>query len=413
MRGTGAPLAAVPAERTTAPITRWAFYAWMFSLPFDVIVPRWLPLALQGSLSLPRMAGALLAVCFIIDLTTRPWKLPPAIVAFFLFFLMFTASMMRSGFTEVLKVFQQLQFLVLFLICYNLFLTRRALRGALYSFAIASSTASIMMFAGLAEGNLTELETSGREFVFGADPNLYGSLLAIGVLVAIGLAHIRQDKRISSLPFLWGIAVINLLVIAKTASRGTTLGLGLGFLTFILRKGSLMVRLRNLVLLLVVGGVAYAMLGRSELLLSRWTETLETGASSGRDKIFAEAFAMVTEKPLTGWGESALHVLAERLAQPGQVIATHNMVLAILTFTGLIGFLPYLWGYLRIAWACLVSRVGAEDVLPMSIFGVIFTTDMITGGLPDKVHWTFFAYILAADTMTRLTSRRACRNGGR
>ena len=108
-------------ERTARPITRWAFYVWMFSLPYDVIVPQWLPEVFQGILSIPRMAGIVLLLAFLCDVKLRPWKRPPAFLAIAAFLMIFALSMLRSDFTELSTVLQQFQLVILFLICYNLF----------------------------------------------------------------------------------------------------------------------------------------------------------------------------------------------------------------------------------------------------------------------------------------------------
>jgi len=406
LRGVDASPTAAPLDRTLAPLTRWAFYAWMFSLPFDVVTPMWLPRVLQNNLSIPRMVGALLILCFLIDPKSRPWRLPPATWAFVAFFGIFTLSMLRSNFTDVIGVLQQLQLILLFLICYNLFLTKRMFRGAPFSFAIACGVAAIMLLTGFVEETLSEAETGGREFAFGTDPNLYGKLIAVGAIVAIGIAHIRRDKRIASLPVLWGIVVVCLILIAKTGSRGTTLALGTGLATFLLRKGSLMVRLRNIALLIVAAGLGLWILGRSEMLVGRWAKAIEEGSTSGRDIIFLEALRMTRDKPVFGWGAAATHVLADRLFVKGEVRATHNMVLAILIYTGLMGFIPFMVAYLKVAWACWRARTGTENILPLAILATLFVADMITGGMPGKLHWTFFAYMLAAGQSVKMTSSR-------
>jgi O-antigen ligase len=396
-RHLNSPMATASSARAMAPFTRWAFYAWMFSLPFDVIVPSWLPMAFQGNISIPRMVGAALVLCFLIDPGVRPWRLPPALWAFAAFFGVFTLSMLRTDFTNYLVVLQQFQLLMAFFICYNLFVKDQATSGALYSYAISCGFASILILAGMAEGNRSERETEGREYAFGVDPNLYSMLLMVGALAAIGLAHIRWDKRALRLPILWGIALICVICIARSGSRGTSLALVIGILSFILRKGSFMVRLRNVILLAVVGSVAFWFLMHTEVLRERWIVAWETGSTSTRDTIYAAAWEMVQEKPVIGWGPKATLELANlTFAKGGNVRATHNMALAILTFAGFVGFLPYLWGYFTAALKSWQSRGGRENVLPLAIFAGIFVTDMVTGGLPGKLHWTFFAYMLAA-----------------
>jgi O-antigen ligase len=398
-------------ERSVAFPTRWAFYAWMFSLPFDVVTPGWLPVQLQGSLSIPRMAGILLTLCFVADPRTRPWRLPPAGLAFAAFFAVFTLSMLRGNFFNATTLFQQCQLLLLFLICYNMFSTGSATRRALYSFAVGCGVASIMILTGAVEASVTEFKTEGREFAFGADPNIFGKLLAVGAIVAIGVASIRRDRSISSLAILWGLALVSMIAVARTGSRGMTLALIVGLTTFVMRKGSLWVRLRNVFLLAAVACMAYVALAGSETLVRRWTEAIERGATSGRDMIFLESMRMTLERPLIGWGPSATAVLAVRLNLGGEVKATHNTFLAILIVTGLVGFIPFFVGYAKTAWAAWRARLGVENVLPLAIFVTLFVGDMSTGGIPDKIHWTFYGYILAAWQLAKAASANGALRG--
>ncbi len=407
-----APTAVLP-ERSAGLFTRWLLYAWMFSLPFEMVALRWLPWEYQEYLSLSRIVGVLLMLCFLVDPKPHPWRLPPAAWAFAAFFGVFTLSMLRADFTNITVVFQQLQLLVMFLISYNLFQNEQAARGALSAYAIACGVASLMTLTGLAGEELPEWITQGREWVFGADPNLYGKRLMIGVVAAIGVAHIRRNKGVYRWPVLWMAAALSLLVIAKTGSRGTTLSLFAGLVTFMLGKGSVWLRLRNVVLLALAMGAAVWIFGRSEVLVSRWTETLEKGAegTSGRNVIIREAWQMVTEKPVFGWGLMGARELAVRRHLLMAGAATHNMVLEILVVAGFAGFLPYLWGYLRVAWASWQARGGRESTLPLALFVALFVADMITGGLPEKLEWTFFAYILAAGTTTLAATRSRVPNG--
>jgi O-antigen ligase len=208
---------------------------------------------------------------------------------------------------------------------------------------------------------------------------------------------------------------LSLVVIAKTGSRGTTVALFAGLATFIMSRGSVWLKLRNLVLLAVAAGAALWVFGHSEVLMSRWTETLEKGIAGGissRNVNIRESWQMVTEKPVIGWGSAAGRELAIRHHQlVGGGAATHNMVLETLVITGFLGFLPYLWGYLRVAWASWRARGGTESTLPLALFVTLFVADMITGGLLEKNQWTFFAYILAAGTTTLAATWSRVPNG--
>lgn len=397
--GVGAPLTSISLERTISPLTRWAFYAWMFALPFDAITPTWLPNALQGFLSIPRMAGLALTLAFLLDPKLWPWRLPRGFSAIAAFFAVYTVSMLRNDFTNFVWVFQQFQLVLLLVICYNLFLTGLATRTALFSFVLSSGISAAMMLLGWTTDVYGSGGMSGRESAFGIDPNLYSKMLIVGVVVAIGIGHVRREKGLVVLPLvlplLWALALSSMIAVADSASRSMTLALVVGLATFVLRKGSFWVRLRNLMLLAVVACVAFWILSHSDVLKQRWIETIETGATSSRGKIAMGAIEMIKDRPFIGFGPSANSELSKRLFQ-GWTVASHNMVLEVLIVTGLVGFLPYLGAYVTIGWSAWRARSGVENVLPLAIFMTFFAADMGTGGFPEKLHWTFYAYLLGA-----------------
>jgi O-antigen ligase len=411
VRGGGVPSMSVPLDHPVGQFARWAFYAWMFSLPFEGIIPTWLPLSLQGALSIPRMVGIVLVLVFVFDPKTWPWRLPPGAAAFGLYFLAITLSMLRSNYSDILAVLAHIQLAGLLLISYNLFLSGRLVRGALFSYALSCGIAAAMILTGTGQDEYLSAHMGGRASGFGSDPNLYGKVLMVGVLVAIGIAHIRRDKGIVRLPLLWGIALITAFAIAQTGSRGTTLALAVGLATFVLRKGSFWGRLRNLGLLAAIAAVAFWLVSNTEVLKLRWEQTLATGTTAGRDMIFMRAIEMIEEKPIIGWGPGATRELAERTNTKQEERATHNMVLAMLTFNGILGSLPFFAAYATVFWMAFRARSGPENVLPLAIFTAIFMADMAAGGVFSKLQCTFFAYQLAAGQLASGTTIQQ-RNSG-
>lgn len=380
--------------------TRWALYLWFFSLPYDAFPLPGLPAELQGKLSIPRIAGIVLLAAFLIDRRVRPWRLPPGSKAFGLFFLVFTCSMLRSGFEAVGAVLQQFQMIAAFFVCYNLFLTRRPIQGALFSFVVSCGLSAALTLAGFVDvQNL--IVSGGRLSAVGWNANEYSEILAVGVLACIGLAHVRNTKSFLGIPILWGIILICLAAMVDAGSRGMTLALGVGVAVLVWPKSSAGGRLRRVALLFLIGGATFWMFRHAEVLASRWTELIERGATSGRGPIFIEATKMAVEKPLLGWGAEAPRQLAMRLDYWGEVRAAHNLVLAMLIHAGMLGAVPYFWGYWMVFRASWRSRKGTEGLLPLAIFVGMFIGDSISGGLPLKVQWTFFAYHLAAGGLAK------------
>ena len=115
---------------------------------------------------------------------------------------------------------------------------------------------------------------------------------------------------------------------------------------------------------------------------------------------------MIREKPIAGWGPSATEVLADRMFYYGGMErSTHNSVLAILTFAGLLGAIPYVWMQLTLLRNTWRARRGVENILPLAIFVALFVAEMSSGGFPEKLHWTFMSYQLAAGHLVRLATR--------
>lgn len=392
----GTEVRTIAGDRSIGWATRCAFYAWMFALPYDALTPTWLPEPFQGSLSIPRLAGIALVVAFLSDVKLRPWKLPPASRALAAFFAVFALSMLRSDFDKLTAVLQQFQNLVLLVICYNLFATVRATRGALLAYAISCGVSSILSLAGMVEVPQSQL-SEGRLSAFGLNANEYSQTLLVGTLAAVGIAHIRKGRGNVHPLVLWGLVACTMAAIVNAASRGQTLALAVGLVVLVLQKGSLRIRLRNLGLLAVIGMIGFCLLSYTDTLKDRWTDTLETGSTSGRDVIAGAAIQMILEKPLTGWGAQGGYELGNRVHyRRGEERATHNMVLAMLLFTGIAGAAAYFTAYVTVLRASWWARSGVEGALPLAIFLALLIGDSISGGLPLKLHWTFFAYQLAA-----------------
>jgi len=372
--------------------TRWLFYAFMFSLPFDVVVPAWLPEWLQGDLSIPRMIGLVLLIAFLLDPRLRPWRVPPAIGWFAAYF---TVFLLRVGIYAPSWAFQQFQLLVFFFICYNLFMTSRIIRGALLSFvASCAACAGLTLLGTLA--NVEMIRSMGdRVSAFGMNPNLYAKTLIFGAIAALGLAHVRRDKsRLPSLVF-WGLAAVLIVGVADTGSRGMSLGLVVGLAALVFRKGSLSVRFRGLLLAAVALLVACWLLSQSEVLVERWTSVWEKGQMGHRPAIALDALKMSQEKPLLGWGPTATAELGERQGMRS-VRATHNRPLALMTTLGALGTLPFYCGYVLVVLWAWRARRGVEDVLPFAFFMAMSVSDVVSGGLPAKLDWMIFAYMSAS-----------------
>ena len=388
-------------ERTPGSFVRWAFYVFVFLLPFEVLVPTWLPEALKGNLTVLRVSGGLLLAAILLDGKIRPLRLPAALLAFFIFFLVNVLSQLRGDVADFKIILMYFQSLIVFILAYNAFLASSVVTGALLSYVFASALSAVLTLNGVFVDAVRNEDSGGRLSGLGADPNGYAIGLMVGVLLAAGLAHFRKGKRkgIAQLAFLWGAALVMLLVIIRTLSRGVTLALVAGALVLVVGKGTFGARSRRLVLVAVVGGVVFWFSPGSEDILERWRFTIETGDTSGREEILGATVKLLMAKPLLGWGADGPRELMrlQGLIEMGAIGATHNNFLGMLIQHGLLGTLPAICAYVIVFRAAWRARTGVEDVLPLAIFTAFFVTNLsLGGGQIPKLEWTFFAYTLAA-----------------
>jgi O-antigen ligase len=124
----------------------------------------------------------------------------------------------------------------------------------------------------------------------------------------------------------------------------------------------------------------------------------EEGNLAGREAVFPTAWHMFLEKPVTGWGPARnKYELGSRLPWQGRPRRdTHNIVLELLTGTGIVGAIPFLIGLgicVRAAWK---AREGAERILPFAMLSAVLVGNMSGNYLAAKLLWFVLAYATAS-----------------
>jgi len=300
------------------------------------------------------------------------------------------------------------QLVVLFGLAYNVMRCHRVAQKALWVFALSCALLAILHLLGLTPVKET-LNEDGRFSAFGLDPNQSAQMLSLGVLVLLGLPRAGHGIFVRLRALVWPLILIVGLAIAATGSRGGLLALGAGLLTLIWGRGSFTAKVRNTLLVsLIIAFVAFVAL-RSDTVTARFEKAVHGGDLCHREAIYPTALQLFFEKPLLGWGPVAnKYELGARLRLPGDHkgrryvdaggaprIDTHNLVLYVLTATGLLGSLPFLAG----TWLCILAawkaRSGVHGILPLAMVVSVLVADMSVSGLHWKHHWLVMAYGLA------------------
>jgi O-antigen ligase len=377
------------------PSLRFGFCAFVFSIPIETLDIG----AESGGMSLSGLLGyAFIALAFLQPSLTFG-SLPRPLWYFAAYFLAFTcigilgisdSSVYSSAFIK--RFLTVTQMLVLFWISYNLFKDSQLIKGALLAFCAGCVVLSVMVLAGIG----TTAVAQGRVSAIGQDANTLASVLALGVLVLLGLTYGRnsQDGKIGWLTWV-GFSILSAGIV-QTGSRGALVSLVVGIMTLAVRPGHTTLRLK--LVFVAVFAIAVLILAVSEnpAVQARWARTLSEGNVSGRDRIVPQAWDMLIESPMIGWGPgNNIIELGRRIGE--KPTDTHNGYLWILTETGLVAAIPYfigLWICYRIAWR---TRHGPEGSLPLALLTSLFLINLTLTWHYRKMFWILLAYSVASE----------------
>ena len=301
---------------------------------------------------------------------------------------------------EVLLFIQAIMF---FWACANLLRFDGVARAALWSFVIACLVRAALPFVGV--GRTGEAVWTGGERItaFGQNANWSAKLLAMGTIVLVGLmfVHPRAPKKLRWLAIgaIGGLGV----AIVDTGSRGGLLALALGLMTFAFAPGGKQGRnpwmvVRNafigIAALIFLGGAAM----RSELMRNRFEDTRETGSMAGREVLFPTLWGMFLEKPWTGWGQvNNQFELAQRIAEQNRLTRdSHNLVLEVLTTTGIVGAIPFFIALGLMVSAGWRARHGPHGITPMALLVFSVLGAMSGNPITNKQFWFILGFAVAA-----------------
>jgi O-antigen ligase len=139
---------------------------------------------------------------------------------------------------------------------------------------------------------------------------------------------------------------------------------------------------------------------------NRWEDSVRTGNLAGREQLYPALWTMFLERPVLGWGPvTNTYELAERIGERQRPYrAAHNIVLELLTATGLVGTLPFLiggWLCTRRAWR---ARRTIHGVLPLALLFSVFLSNMSGDWIASKLIWIVLAFAYASGQWARVST---------
>lgn len=367
----------------------------------------------SGTLSAAKVAGTLVALSWLATLAVRPKvrsglsTAHPAIAYLVLCFLAWTVlsiTWAKSSSAAITAVSSWGLDLLLLPIVFTAIRNRRHMIWLVTILVVGAALSSIYgtLYAradALAQG-------SARLGGAGLDANYLASLLVSGIVLAVVLASIRSFHPVARM-FAVGAALLALVALIDTVSRGGMIGLGAALVVGIVFSGPR----RRLVLLTVAGTIALGVVGyyasvASPAARDRIT-TIQGG--SGRIDIWSVGWRMSKANPITGVGAGNFpNSTIDYLLLPGSPTSynsfivdrpkvAHNMYLEALADLGIPGLVMFLGILGSLLWcavrAARLFRQAGDQAMELISRGVfvatvgILATDFFISDQFSKVLW--------------------------
>jgi O-antigen ligase len=383
----------VQSERVN-PITRWAFYAFVLSLPFE-----------YPNRSIPIEVTTLTGAIFLLTTVLNPrvcyGRVTAALGCFLAFLFAFVASYAVNGAdfpAEVTRHFLTMLQLVLIMWASSNLMRRDSIaRGVLLALAAACTARALIQVLGIASVPAAVGSGVHRQSALGQNANLSANIMAVGFLALVGLAYLRERGAIKPRMLTWPFAGLIGLAIVQTGSRGGLLALAVGLVAFAMAGRTIGTRVRNAVVVVLVMGFFGYVAATSEVMKARFDKAKE-GNMAGREAIFPVAWQMFLERPVIGWGPASnKYELARRLPEQQQDRRDpHNLWLEVLTLTGVIGGIPFCIGLLLCFGAAWSGRRGANGMLAVAMMSTVLVGNLSGNYIASKLLWLTLAFALAS-----------------
>jgi O-antigen ligase len=281
-----------------------------------------------------------------------------------------------------------LQLLLIFWAASNLLRDRRVLRGTLITLAIAVALRGALQVLGIG-ATAHEVWTGGERITaFGQNANLSAIILSVGALILLNL----RPKLVT-----WPIAGVVTIAIIQTGSRGGLFCLAAGILVWAITSGRTVgARIRGVFVgLFVLGAIAFGVL-RDDMLRERLLAA-EGGSLAGRENIYPATLSMISEKPILGWGpiENQFEIGARIGEEKKDKRDAHNIVLDLMSSTGILGTIPFLIGWALCFGSAWRARRGSCGALPLALLAVTFVGCMSGTWIASKILWLAFSIAAA------------------
>ena len=378
------------------PVVRATLVLFVLSIPFEI------PHRGAFPIEVPTLTGLLFLAATLLNPSACYRRIPSSLVWIAVWLWILAIASLVNNTQQIVLAFRMfISLTLLMLLCwtaFNALADRRVLHDVLGAVVIGGVLRSAAQVARIGTTAVTVWTGGDRVTVFGQNANLSAMILSAALVTIVGLRELKGRGLPELRAFTWPLAGLVALAILQTGSRGGLLCAGIGMASYWFRGRTPLQQLRNGVL----GILAAVLLGvgamNTEVMRNRLEETATEGKMAGRERIYPAALEMFRERPLLGWGPiDNQYEIAKRIQDPIHASRdVHNLVLELLTTTGVIGAVPFLIGLglcIRSAWR---ARSGTLGILPFGVLTAVLTGCVSGTWIEGKILWFAITLALAA-----------------
>ena len=352
-------------------------------------------------LEIPTLTGAIFLLLSLLHPRKCYGRLPAAVLWFAGYLLVYLAALLVSGEhagEAVSEFIVVLQGVLVLLAAGNLMRDERVATRALLAFVVACSARASLPFLGFARTTNAVWTGGERVSALGQNANSAAMILAAGMVALIGLAYGHRNKTVVGMALAAALGALLGFAVLETGSRGGLLALLGGVLVFATAADTFRARIRNGAIALLAISLLVVGAFQLPLMKNRWEDSVLHGNLAGREQLYPALWTMFLERPVLGWGPvTNTYELALRIGERDRPLrAAHNIILELLTATGIAGAIPFLagaWLCVRNAWRARRSPHGA---LPLALFCSVLISNMSGDWIASKLIWVVLAYAMAS-----------------
>jgi len=267
---------------------------------------------------------------------------------------------------------------------------------AIFIFMIGSILLSILIYFDVG----TTTNSDGRVTIFGSNTNELGIKISSSFMILIATVFFNHLQLNRTRFFLLIFAPVLLISIIETGSRTAiaVILMSLIFLIFlrIAQNKNIFLSIFSsiLILALILIPLIYFAF-QSEQLIGRILTTSDPNSDlrlGGREVLWIGFISIISSAPFFGFGYSGF--INESYKYFGFVESPHNVFLEVLLYTGLFGFLFFIFFITRIFYKTYLISKNEKIALPVFLISPIIAYLVANQALPVKFSWALFAYLI-------------------